>query len=414
MTVKKSNLENSNDPYHEVVACPACGSEGIELIHDFGMVPLAGYFPKNGQADKKFLLPMQLKICGSCKLVQINPDVSDELLFEDYRYVSSVGMQSHFNIFAEWFAASGIADKSARILEIGCNDGPLLKSLQNHGYQPRGIDPAKNIVKNANDKGLDVICGYFNSKSVRENNLENSFDVVISCNSFAHISHINEIAQAVVEALTRDGVFIVEVQALKDLVESRSYDFVYHEHKYYYSIESITRLMEQHGLFLVDAVSIETHGGSIRFVFSRENLGQSKELIRLIQIENSVDLSSSAIATSIDSFMSELFKLRVFLKELASKGEVCVGLGASGRANMLLNYLGLESKTIREVYDESPERIDREMALTGIPVLPLYSARTDQVDYVVVLAWNMSEVLIEKWPTKTNRFIIPLPKLVIL
>lgn len=394
----------------EVSNCPACASAKIELIFDFGQVPLAGYFPKRGKADKRNLLPMQLRICSACQLVQINPDVNDAILFEDYRYVSSVGMQNHFDEFAIWLAQARRLDKSSKILEIGCNDGPLLQALTDQGFHPIGIDPARNIVDLARKKNLDVICDFFNLSSVIRNKMENAFDVIISCNSFAHISGIDHIAASVAKALTQDGLFIVEVQSLQDLVESMAFDFVYHEHKYYYSIHSISELMKRHGMFLIDALHLKTHGGSMRYIFSKKNLGQSLELKNLVVKENLVDLTGPAIANSIQNFMEELAKLKHFLQEAVKKGEVCVGVGASGRANMLLSYLRLPQNTLREVFDESLERVDREMALTGIPISPLSTASASLADYVLILAWNYSDTLIEKWPKKDSKFILPFPR----
>jgi len=399
----------SDNVNREIVKCPACGCSDIKLIFDFGKVPLAGYFPERGSSDRKYLIPMQLRICSDCQLVQVNPDVNDEILFEDYRYVSSVGMQKHFDEFAHWFTESRKITKSSRILEIGCNDGPLLKSLTNHGYQPVGIDPARNIVERAKEKGLNVICDYFNLNSVIHNELESSFDVVISCNSFAHISNIDEIAESVAKTLTQDGIFIVEVQSLQDLVETRAYDFVYHEHKYYYSLFSLSALMKRHGMFLIDALHINTHGGSIRYVFSKKELLQTQELTELIHKERSIDLSVHAIADSIQFFMHELNKLKHFLQEAVRRGEICVGIGASGRANMILNYLQLGPEILSEVFDESSERINREMALSGIPISPFSTAPASLADNVVVLAWNFSDILIEKWPIKNSKFILPLP-----
>lgn len=402
--------ETPDSPFHEISSCPACKNSEFDSIFDFGKVPLAGYFPLPGESDERFLIPMELRSCKACQLVQVNPDVSDNLLFADYRYVSSIGMQSHFDSFANWFKESNLAEYDSTILEIGCNDGPLLTSLTRLGYRPVGIDPASNIVKQASDKGLKVICDFFNLKTVAAKKLENTCDVIISCNSFAHISAIDEIARSVALALNPTGVFIVEVQSLSDLVKSKAYDFVYHEHKYYYSIMSISKLLHRHGMYLIDGMQIPTHGGSLRLVFSKTNKSKSENLKRMSKTENSVDLSAGAISLSVAAFMNELNKLKDFLRTASDDNQLCVGVGASGRANMLLNYLMPEAKGIAAVYDESPERIGREMALSGIPVKRL-DARTEMNSpNVLVLAWNFSEVLMSKWPIVNSTFVLPLPE----
>ncbi len=402
--------ENSDSSFHEISLCPACKNDEFDSIFDFGKVPLAGYFPFPGESDERFLIPMELRCCTACQLVQVNPDVSDKLLFNDYRYVSSIGMQSHFDSFANWFKESNLAGYESTILEIGCNDGPLLDSLTKLGFSPLGIDPASNIVKQASNKGLKVICDFFNLKTVVEQKLENSCDVIISCNSFAHISDIDEIAKSVALALKPTGVFIVEVQSLSELVKSKAYDFVYHEHKYYYSILSISNLLNRHGMHLIDGMQVPTHGGSLRLVFSKINNPKSENLKEMSEKENALDLSAGAISLSVSSFMSELNKLKEFLRTSLDKNHLCVGVGASGRANMLLNYLMPEAKGIVTVYDESPERIGREMALSGIPVKRLDSRVEIHSPTVLILAWNFSEVLMRKWPIANSTFVLPLPE----
>lgn len=406
------NLPSQRQSLHikPIKFCPACDNTEFENIFDFGKVPLAGYFPLPGNSDEKFLIPMELRSCKTCELVQINPDVNDELLFEDYRYISSIGMQTHFDAFAKWFHQSNLAKLDSSILEIGCNDGPLLEALNRFGYKPIGIDPATNIVRRAVDKGLEVFCNFFNSDFITSKNLERYFDVIISCNSFAHISNIDEIAKGVALALKQRGLFIVEVQSLSKLVENRAYDFVYHEHKYYYSIFSISNLLSRHGLHLIDGMEIDTHGGSMRLVFSKIKGKKSENLEKLIYREESLDLSPSAISHSVNAFMSELGKLKEFLKIASANKELCVGLGASGRANMLINYLLPEALAIDEIYDESKERIGREMALSGIPIRQLDSESDLASPYVIVFAWNFAEILIKKWKNKKSIFILPLPK----
>ena len=127
--------------FKNLISCGACQSENLDLAHDFGSVPLAGYFPKSEEAQID-LIPMKLLFCHECTLLQISPDISGEYLFKDYRYISSIGMQQHFDELANWFLRIYNPDKSAKILEFGCNDGPLLSALTEKGFSPVGIDPA--------------------------------------------------------------------------------------------------------------------------------------------------------------------------------------------------------------------------------------------------------------------------------
>jgi SAM-dependent methyltransferase len=396
--------------FKELVSCGACQSENLELTHDFGHVPLAGYFPKpeDTQLD---LVPMKLLFCKECTLHQISPDISDEYLFKDYRYISSVGMQRHFDELANWFVSACHPEKSAKILEFGCNDGPLLSALTDKGFSPVGIDPASNIVQRASNKGLRVINDFFSLDAVRRYSELQDLEYIFSSNSFAHISEISEIAHAVSAALAPNGRFIVEVQSLVALLDSNAFDFIYHEHKYYYTLESITRLMKQFDLYLEYASVIPTHGGSYRLIFGKSQTEQSLETRELISKESSSILDSKSIGSAILKYETELEKLDNLIETLNVEGNRIVAFGASGRANMLLAKLPRSRALIEKVIDESPERFGRLMAQNQIPIEPLSGNDLTQYTTLVILAWNYSDVVIKKLEHTELDYVIPLPAL---
>jgi 2-polyprenyl-3-methyl-5-hydroxy-6-metoxy-1,4-benzoquinol methylase len=404
-----NSASNSSNLYKYITDCGSCQSSKLEVVYDFGVVPLAGYFPRKEEEDLRYLIPMQLLLCDNCLLAQITPDVADEILFSDYRYISSVGMQEHFNGFAEWFTLELNPSKTLQILEIGCNDGPLLRALSESGFNPVGIDPATNIVKIAQAKGFEIINDFFNESILDKYNLRNSQDVVISCNSFAHISGISGIAKAVSESLKHDGMFIVEVQSLPELIKSNSFDFIYHEHKYYYSIKSIEYLLKQYGLSLIDGMKINTHGGSYRLVFSK-NLHDKSTRIKDMEKEESIEaITKEALISGIKTFMRQIELTRAFLRECKGEGKRVVGFGASGRANMLLHYLQEDASIIEDVFDESVERIGRNMGFTSIPIAAFTDLSKDKYDAMIILAWNYATTVLPKLPVFRVPIVIPLP-----
>ncbi len=396
--------------FKELVSCGACHSKNLEIVHDFGSVPLAGFFPKS-EDDQFDLIPMKLLFCLECTLHQITPDISDEYLFKDYRYISSVGMQKHFDELANWFLETYKPDKSARILEIGCNDGPLLSALTNKGFSPVGIDPASNIVERAGEKGLRVINDFFSPDAVRQYSELQNLDYIFSSNSFAHISQISAIAEAVSVALAPHGKFIVEVQSFMALLDASAFDFVYHEHKYYYTLESISRLMKQFSLYLEDASLISTHGGSYRLVFRKSQAEQSSRTREIISQESSSLVNSESIARAILKYDAEIEKMDVLIETLHTQGNRIVAFGASGRANMLLGKLTRSRPLIEKVIDESPERFGRLMAQNKIPIEPLSGVDLSQYSTLVILAWNYSDVVIKKLAHTDLDYVIPLPEL---
>jgi ubiquinone/menaquinone biosynthesis C-methylase UbiE len=318
-------------------------------------------------------------------------------------------MQEHFNQFANWFSKELNPSRNSKILEIGCNDGPLLQALSEYGYNPKGIDPASNIIKLAEAKNFEVINDFFNLSSLEKYNLRNSQDIVISCNSFAHISDISGIANAVSQSLKPNGKFIVEVQSILDLIKNNSFDFVYHEHKYYYSIKSITSLLNQFGLYLIDGMKISTHGGSYRLTFSKNFQSKSPNLVEMVREEDNESISVEVIIARIGIFMKQINLTRKFLRKCKKEGKRVVGFGASGRANMLLQYLGEEAGIIEIVFDESAERIGRNMGFTNIPIISFSKMPNEQYDVVVILAWNYATRILSKIPKRTATIAIPLP-----
>ena len=400
-----------NADWETVTTCSGCNTNNLEIIWDFKKVPLAGYFPIKGSENLKNLIPMTLIQCSNCMLVQINPNVSDNLLFEDYRYISSVGMQRHFNEFADWFVSSFAPMVNCEILEIGCNDGPLLESLTQHGFNPIGIDPASNIVKLATAKSLNVVNDFFSLESAKKYSFESKFDYVISCNSFAHISKIGEIAAAVSFVLKENGRFIVEVQSFNELVKSLAFDFVYHEHKFYYTLNSIENLLENFGLHLVDVELISSHGGSYRLTFSNSTVIKSDRLNLEIERESASNvLNVEDVRLQVQKFMENIDYLGEELQTLKDSGLKIIGFGASGRANMQLSYLGEKASLIDYVVDESRERIGRNLAFSGVGIKDYADLKGDEYDVCVILAWNFADQIMGKMQHPGKIFIIPFPE----
>lgn len=390
--------------FHPLTRCASCLNMELEEIFDFGAVPLAGYFPLPGEEDSRNLLPMTLYRCSVCELVQISPVVDDSYLFSDYRYRSSFSMKSHFRELAKWIASRGFTI-SDRILEIGSNDGTLIQELRNLGLDCMGVDPATNIIEYSRNLGHEVINGNFSSAFVHSNDLTSKFDLIISCNSFAHIENIRDVSQGVSQALKIGGSFLVEVQSWDQLLERGAFDFVYHEHKYYYDLNSLSYLVAQVGLELISAETVDSHGGSLRCHFvkrDKSDFGLSGFT------PQSNKLSSQLILDAITNFFESINKVKKEVQEIQASGGKIVGFGASGRANMLLAHMNLQN-CITAVFDESPERIGRSMGFSGIPIQAFESLREDQYTHCIVLAWNFFDSIKRKWPHPSKILMNPLP-----
>ena len=394
--------------YIKRIECASCSNPNLHTIYDFGEVPLAGFFPTQQEKNILSSHPLKFQICNNCSLVQTDSIIDANILFKDYRYISSIGMQYHFNQYAEWLIAKEDITFNTKILEFGCNDGPLLWALKEKGISATGIDPASNIVKLGKDKGLDIIEDFFNAETSIKNNWISKYDYILSSNSFAHITDIQSVVKGVKLALKPKGKFIVEVQYLVDLIDKFQFDFIYHEHLYYYTLTSLNNLLLPHGLCIIDFERIPIHSGSIRVIIGKcqEHKVKSK-VYRQIQNEKSY--------ARLDDFglkiQKSLTKLKSFFEEF--KNNIIIGYGASGRANMLVNTLKLTTENLKYIIDESPERYNRYIANQGIPILPLEKLDI-KPDYIFILAWNFAQPIIEKTKHLKIPYIIPFPELKII
>lgn len=388
--------------------CAGCDNNSFSIIYNFGEIPLAGSFPLEADKNDIKKYPLSIVMCNDCKLVQTDTLIEPEVLFKDYRYISSVGMQKHFNSYADWLVSKEGVKPINSVLEFGCNDGPLLDALRSRGiHNTIGIDPATNIVKLGREKGLNIENDFFNSEFVVDNRWENKFDYILASNTFAHITDINSVVKGVEQSLKKDGKFIFEVQYLVDLVDKFQFDFMYHEHLYYYTVTSLNHLLSKHGLKIIDVERVPIHSGSIR-VIATKNFGDEVNSIveELIEFEKGYeDLSNFSL-----SIEKSLSNLKTFLNN--NKDKKIIGYGASGRANVVVGTLDLDSTDVDYIIDESPERYNRYTSNGKIPIHP--PSQIGKADYILIFAWNFADMIIEKTKHLGIPYVIPFPQIKII
>lgn len=395
--------------YQKRINCAICKSKNLKTILDFGSVPLAGNFPKLEELIDINIYDLSLLICNDCKLVQTNSIISPDVLFKDYRYSSSVSLTGHFQFVSDMLDKK-FNLKNLEILEIGCNDGVLMKPLKEKGAKVLGIDPAENIVKLGIDKGLDIICDYFNYKNAVKYNMKEKFDMVISNNSFAHIPDITSVLEGVRYSLKENGIFIFEVHYFKSLIELNQWDNIYHEHMYYYSVTSIHNFMKKFNMKIVDFEEISNHSGSIRFYVQKMNnkFESEQKVIDQIKKEKQIDINKF----SNDS-KEHIENIKLFIKDLKNKNKKIIGYGSSGRANMFCNIIGLTNNDIDYIVDESPERYNRFIPKSNIPIIPKDKMDFD-ADYVFIFAWNYAHMIMKKLEEYNFKYIVAFPKIQIV
>ena len=393
--------------YERRTQCAGCGGRQFDSILGLGIVPLAGYFPTKRELSKQSRYPLNLVVCKYCKLVQTDSVIDPALLFEDYRYLSSVGLSGHFKNVAD-LINDKYQIKDKKILEIGCNDGVLLEPLKRLGADVEGVDPAKNIVKVARDKGLKVYNDYFNDKTFGGDKFKSKYDIVISNNTFAHIIDIQSVIKGINKVLKSEGIFIFEVHYLKSLIDGKQWDNVYHEHIFYYSITALQKMFQRHNMTLIDFEEIPIHAGSIRVtVRNRLEFLPNKILDRITdESKNICDLNylnqyGKDVEKNISDFNNQI--------SILSRENAIAGYGASGRANMFCNLTNLNSDIVRFIVDESPERCGRYIANTDIPIVDIETLENSNVNLIIIFAWNYSKMIIEKTQFRKFKYLVAFP-----
>lgn len=400
--------------------CRLCKGMYVSEVLDMYNTPLAGNFLQKIDVGREKVYPLTVSACQDCSFVQVNEVVNKKELFADYRYISTIPLKKHFEDYAQEMTDKFLK-KGDFIVDIGSNDGVLLKPLKKFGMKVLGVDPAKNIAKIANDQGLTTIVDYFNRK-VAEKIVKKygQAKTVFANNVIAHINNVDEIIKGVNELLSPDGIFVIEIYYLADLIAKNQYDIIYHEHHSYYSLTSLIPYLEKFNLKVFDVKKVLSHSGSVR-VYIQKDTGKyktTKRLGEMLLAEKEMKLGS---VKTYEKFGEDATKksdrLWLLLGNLKKQGKRIIGYGASGRGNMLLNFCQLDNTLLDYVVDESPERYGRYTPVTHIPIVPPVVFRNDYPDYVLLLAWGYKDMIMAKereFTKKGGKWIMPLPKVEII
>lgn len=397
--------------------CRVCHKEKLEKVFCFGPTPLANAFLRYGQIDKpEYFYPLDVYFCHNCTFLQLGHVVSPEILFGDYVYVSSTSpvFIKHFEDLAdELIPRFGLSNKSL-VIDIGSNDGILLKPFKNRGVRVLGIEPAEHIARKAMKDDIPTIPEFFSvklaSKIVKS---EGKADLVTGTNVFAHIDDLDEVLKGVKILLDDDGVFITESPYLVDFIQKRYFDLVYHEHLSYWAIKPLIMLFDRFDMEIFDVQKVPVHGGSIR-VFAKKKVGTHKKTKRVasfLKQEKRTRLHDIKTYIEFAKLVQEnKVKLITILGKLKSQGKKIAGYGAPAKGNTLLNFFSIGSETIDFIVDDSPWKQGLFSPGKHIPVVSPKTLYEKRVDYLLILAWNFAESIIKNHNGFGGKFIIPVPK----
>ena len=397
--------------------CRACGSARVPVILSLGRTPLANAIVSpDGARMAEPTYPLELVFCEECTLVQINETVPPERMFSDYAYFSSYSdtMLAHARGIVERVIGTRGFGPGHLAAEIASNDGYLLQYYREAGVPVLGIEPAANIAKVAEAKGIPTVVDFFGEalgKKLRTDGVR--ADVIHANNVMAHVPDLPGFCRGIAALLNDGGRAIIEVPYVKDLIDHREFDTIYHEHLSYFSVTALERLFAAQGLALVDVERIPIHGGSLRITAAAQGTPRSAVVAAFLEEEEGLGLTKlpfyARFARAVEDLRTQLTGL---LTHLRSRGHRLAAYGAAAKGSTLLNYFGIDCRTIEFVADRSPHKQGRLMPGVGVPIVAPQFLLATRPDYVLLLTWNFAqEILAQQAEFRDGggRFIIPIP-----
>jgi 2-polyprenyl-3-methyl-5-hydroxy-6-metoxy-1,4-benzoquinol methylase len=405
--------------------CRFCKADLTHTFVDLGMSPLSNSYLKIEQLNKaeKFY-PLHAYVCEKCLLVQLEEFESPDHIFSDYAYFSSYSDSwlNHAKDYTSLMIDRFGFDRSSQVVEIASNDGYLLQFFQEKNIPVLGIEPAANVAKVAESKGIPTLVKFFGIQTAQELLKQGkASDLLLGNNVLAHVPDINDFVAGMKIILKPEGILTMEFPHLWQLINQNQFDTIYHEHFSYLSLTTVEKIFAHHGLTLFDVEELSTHGGSLRIYGKHEHnlqLTVSDRITALKQKERQAGLDKiDAYLEFSNQVMSTKRKLLSFLIELKNNGKTIVGYGAPAKGNTLLNYCGIRTDLLDYTCDRSPHKQGSFLPGTHIPIYHPDKIAETKPDYVLILPWNLKDEIssqlsyIRDWGGK---FVVPIPEVEVL
>jgi SAM-dependent methyltransferase len=405
--------------------CRLC--ESRRIAHAFSLAPTPpanAFVPPEGLSAPQERFPLDLYFCEDCTHLQLVDVVDPDALFANYVYVSGTSptFVRHFEDYSDAIARLVALPREALVVDIGSNDGTLLRAFKDrHQARVLGIDPARNLAEAATAAGIETIAAFFTPALAEELAATHGRAAVITANNvFAHVDDLGGVADGVRSLLADDGVFAFEVSYLVDVVENILFDTIYHEHLCYHAVRPLIPFLERHGLDLIEAVRVPTHGGSLRGIAQRRGGPRARGRSVAAALANEQELglhrlsTYQALAKRIDGLGAEL---RALLTRLRGEGKTIAGFGAPAKATTLMYHFGIEPEVVGFIVDDSPLKQGMFTPGMHIPVLSPRAIEEHRPDYLLILAWNFAAPIIAKndaFRQRGGKFIVPVPKVEVI
>lgn len=398
--------------------CRICDGVLREVL-DLGRQPVSNAFALPEDAGKVPFFRLAMGVCTSCRMVQQLETVPDNTMYRaDYPYRASGSMmiRRHFEQVARQIIETCPGGRDGFVVEIGSNDGVMLKTLSAAGMRHLGVDPAAGAGAVARSHGVNVRTDFFNAATAAEIHAEHGpANLIFSANTFSHISYLDSIFEGVDLLLARDGLFVFEDRSLADILRNNYFDQIYDEHIYLFSVSSVQAMAAHFGFELVDAQHLPLHGGSIRYIVARKDTREPTAAVEGFLAQERAD--GLADDAAFVRFAGEIARIRTdlvsLLQNLRDDGQRVVGYGATSRSATVLNYCGIGPDLLPMVCDSTPEKQGRVTPGSRIPVCPPDTFSDPFPDYALLFAWNHAEEIMAKetlFQEKGGRWILYAPQ----
>jgi len=415
----------SENAYTLRESCRVCNKKELEPVLSLGEQHIVNFLESSDQESIK--APLDLVLCnkkeGGCGLLQLRHTVSGELLYRNFWYKSGVNQTMRdalrdITSKAEFLGNLKVGDL---VVDIGANDGTLLRSYQKKGLILVGFEPATNLIKDTEKGTTKIINDFFNYNSYIKEFPDRKAKVITSIAMFYDLENPKEFVEDIVKILEEDGVWVIQMNYLTTMLENNAFDNIVHEHLEYYSLNSLQFLLEKHGLKVFDVELNDINGGSIRTYIKHKECKKyeiSDKVREIIEYENKIGLDDIQPYHDFAKRIADLKENTTnFIKTEVSKGGKVYVYGASTRGNVLLQYYEIDNRLISAAADRNPTKWGKNIVGSQIPIISEEQARKEKPDYFLVLPWYFIDEFKQReasYLLSGGKFIVPLPKLQII
>lgn len=397
----------------DILKCRVCSSAKLEDCIDLGEQPWCNDFVTEAEVGKEKTYPLKCAFCHDCSTLQVKYTVPKEIMYADHSYLSgsTKTMVKHFQNVSD-HVCNNLLNSKGLVVDIGSNDGTLLSTYKNNGMTVLGVEASEKTANIAIKNGIPTQARYFNYDCAKEIEASHGKAKVMSAaNVFYHVEELHSIVDGISALLDDDGVFVVQASYLPNLIETKAFDIMYHEHLLYYRIENLEHLLSIHGLEIFDVQEAPVHGGSIIVYTCHKGAREKQPIVaEMIANERSKGYHKIDVYKNFNDEIKKLSdELNSLLKNLKSQGKSIYAYGAPAKGTVMLNYCGITSDTLDLAVEVNGLKFNHYIPCTNIQIVD--ESAVEEPDYYLLLSWNFVDEFCrsEAYQSGKRKFIIPLP-----